>query len=109
MSRTFILSSQLLYQQGPPEISFNYTLDVSEPRRGGVFRAAAVSNRRTTGAVRGRNARPTLHWSVAGWTKCSKKCGGGNLDFMCNLVIFAVLFATLRYKRSVELCGMWIA
>ena len=68
---------QLLYQQGPPDISFNYTLDVRASRRGGVFRAAAVSNRKNLGNIRGKKKRPTLHWSVAGWTKCSKPCGGG--------------------------------
>lgn len=74
----------LLYQQGPPDISFNYTLDVRSSRHGGVFRAAAASNRKTAGSNRGKK-RPTLHWSVAGWTKCSKPCGGGeqNLIIRC--------------------------
>ncbi|XP_065059610.1 ADAMTS-like protein 4 [Rhopilema esculentum] len=75
----------LLFQQGPPEVSFNYTLKVRESQNARVFKAAAVSVRQSDVRTRGRKARPTLHWSVAGWTKCSTPCGGGEqqLNIRC--------------------------
>eukprot|EP00794_Sanderia_malayensis_P009974 gene9974-10997_t len=72
----------LLYQEGPPEIFFNYTIRIPQSQGNNIVKTAGSFRRQNGNRAR---TKPTLHWSVAGWTKCSKPCGGGeqHLNIRC--------------------------
>ena len=74
---------------------YNYTLKVLGSRKDRVFKAAAVSARKNSGPGRNLKSRPTLHWSVDGWKKCTRPCGGGKL------ALFTYCFVVLNEDFSV--------